>query len=112
MNITVNEKNGVSIISVSGELTLNTEELFQVRLFSILESSSNKIIIDLNELTFINSAGIDVLETLLKKVSSKNGDLRLVNLHHDIKDILRLLKSNLYKKISSSIDAALKELNE
>jgi anti-anti-sigma factor len=58
--------------------TVKEAQTFRDRLFSDSISGYNKIIVDLTECTFVDSSMIGAMVVMLKRISQKGGELRLV----------------------------------
>ncbi|MBS4035639.1 MAG: STAS domain-containing protein [Ignavibacterium sp.] len=58
--------------------TVKEAQEFKDRLFSDSISGFNKIIVDLTECTFVDSSMIGAMVVMLKRISQKGGELRLV----------------------------------
>lgn len=64
-----------------------------------------KIILDLTQITFIDSRGLAVLVSVLKSLP-KDGTLRLANVADQVDVLLRMTRVNQLLSIFSSVDAA------
>jgi anti-sigma B factor antagonist len=74
----VSSVGGATVAALSGELTLvNTERLAR-ELEEALEGSGPELVLDLNGVTFLDSAGIQLLFRVSRLVGSRGGTLRLV----------------------------------
>ena len=58
--------------------TVKEAQAFKDRLFSDSVSGYNKIIVDLTECTFVDSSMIGAMVVMLKRISQKGGELRVV----------------------------------
>lgn len=72
-----------------------------------IEQGNNKVIIDLSEVEFVDSSFLGTLVAGLKRITIKNGDLKIVNPQKPVRSILELTR--LYKifKIYDGVEDAL-----
>jgi|SRR5690554_1833802 len=107
MNFTQEKINGALIKQV--HLTYATKEYaekFKQFLMKDIENS-NHIIADLSECEFIDSTFISALVTALKTVNQKNGSLKIIAPHSNVKSVLELTGMGKVFNIFSSREEAL-----
>lgn len=79
LEITVNNINkGIAFIELAGEMDIYTSQEFKNTLKDLLKSKKYKLIVNLEKVTYIDSAGVGTLLGALKKTKEKNGNLWLV----------------------------------
>jgi anti-sigma B factor antagonist len=83
----------VTIVDVSGRITLG-EGASQLRdeLRSLLASGQKKILLNLSDVTYIDSSGIGELVSAFTTATSQGGSLKLLGLTHRVKDLLQITK--------------------
>lgn len=70
---------GVDVVNVSGEIDMMTAPSLKNALYDLLDSGVADIILDLNELGFMDSSGLGVLIGTLRRIMMEgSGSLRLV----------------------------------
>jgi anti-sigma B factor antagonist len=84
---------GVSIVDLSGRITLG-EASVAVRdvINDLMGKGNKKILLNLVEVDYIDSSGIGVLMNSYSTVRSQGGALKLVNLSKRIRDLLQITK--------------------
>lgn len=70
----------------------------------------NKIIIDLSEMKFMNSTGLNILINIFTQTRSKGGEVIITNIPEKINKLLVITKLNSIFKIESTVDEAKKVL--
>ena len=94
-NMTSKEVDGVSVVSLSGRIVLGEESsALRERVKSLLAAGKKKIVLNMSNVTYIDSAGLGML--VAAHVSAKNvgAALHLSNLgtkFHDVLQLTRLL---------------------
>lgn len=107
MEYTFNLENNFLIIKLSGDLI--GEENGPVIIAELEEYNANgnlKVIVDINEVRYINSSGIGVLITLLTKARNKGGELCLINPSESVQKLLIITKLQAIFKVYNSIELA------
>jgi anti-sigma B factor antagonist len=74
------------------------------------EQGFNKVIIDLLEMDYMNSTGLNILINILTLTRSKGGEVVIVNIPERIKKLLIITKLDSVFDIEDSIDDAKKVL--
>lgn len=88
MTTNVENENDIYTITINGRIdTLTAPELEQI--FKEIEPKANKLIFDMSGVEYISSAGIRVIVTIHKSMSSKDG-LVLRELTNNVSTIIRL----------------------
>lgn len=77
-----------------------------------LRAGNLQFVLDLSELTIINSIGINFLLRLLKRVERAGGQLILVNPSDQVLHLLEITRLTTVFSFSESVDEALEELEE
>ncbi|HWI54237.1 MAG TPA: anti-sigma F factor antagonist [Desulfobacteria bacterium] len=89
LNFVNNKK--TTIVRVAGELDLVAAEQFRTEIDSAMEKNcSDNIILNLDEVRFIDSSGLGVILGRYKKVKMRGGKMALVSAPAQVKRILEL----------------------
>jgi len=84
---------GVNIVDCSGRITLGEGSVVlrdQVR--DLLSKGQNKILLNLADVTYIDSSGIGELVSAFTTVRNNGGELKLLNLTKKVHDLLQITK--------------------
>lgn len=95
------EQNGITVIALMGSLDAMTAEEAQSAIQKQLNKEHVNLVINLDGLEFLSSAGMRVLLSSLQTVRTKGGDLRLAGGSDNIK---RTLNFSGFTKIMKSYD--------
>ena len=77
LTITVRSERGGVIAAVTGEIDISTVSQLRERLFELADSGGT-LIVDLNRVTFIDSAGLGALVGTARRVAEHGGSLHAV----------------------------------
>ncbi|MGP0030184.1 MAG: STAS domain-containing protein [Acidimicrobiales bacterium] len=69
---------GLSIVAVSGEIDVATAPQLQETLHALIARGRTDLVVDLLEVTFLDSTALGVLVGALKRCREQGGELRLV----------------------------------
>lgn len=105
----LSEENGIQVLSLSGELIdKNQANDLMKSIETIIEEGKNKLIIDLSELKYMNSSGLNVLIQLLSKTRTAGGESVIFNVNKKVNDLLVITKLNTLFKVAESKESAMK----
>jgi len=77
---TYNEADRVLNLKIQGELDVSNISEFKDTLFKGIESQSPNVLMDCGDLKYIDSTGLGVMVSALKKSKSLGGSIKIVNL--------------------------------
>ncbi|MCK4268143.1 MAG: STAS domain-containing protein [Actinomycetia bacterium] len=90
LKIDIGEKNGVVLLKLDGEVDVYTAPKLKSRLVDLVDQGKFKIVVDLEEVDFMDSSGLGVLVGGLKRVRSHDGAIALVCTQENILKIFRI----------------------
>jgi anti-sigma B factor antagonist len=108
-NLFINTDNtqAVTIMSVKGRVDSSTAPELDSALSKLLSSDRNKIVLNLQAVEYLSSAGLRALVKALKDAQKSGGDLRLAAVSQPIEVILRTVGMlQMFKMFSTSEEAA------
>jgi anti-sigma B factor antagonist len=93
MKIKTRQVDGITIVDCSGRITLG-EGSVQLRdtVRDLLSKGSKQILLNLGDVTYIDSSGIGELVSAYTTVRNQGGDLKLLNLTKKVHDLLQITK--------------------
>lgn len=107
----INESGSV-VAEIDGYLDAHTVVGFEEQMNSLIEAGASRIVVDLERLNYISSAGIGAMIGLVQRLRRSSGDLVLVRPSPKVQKILDLLGFTEIFKIVSTEDEALAALRE
>jgi anti-sigma B factor antagonist len=91
-----------------GDLDSFSVNLLRERLNSAFDSGRFNIIVDLTDVSFVDSAGLGQLVAALKLAIHNGGDLILVKPNESVQDLLRITKlDTIFRTYDSAEEAAI-----
>lgn len=93
MKATIRQVNSVTVVDLSGRITLG-EGCTQLRelIRDLLSKGHKRLLLNLADVTYIDSSGIGELVSGFTAVSNAGGQLKLLNLTKKVHDLLQITK--------------------
>ncbi len=108
MKIGTREREGVTILDPKGKITIGSGYVaLRDSVRGALDSGATKILINLENVSTIDSSGIGELVAAFTTVSNRGGDLKLSNLSPKVTDILQITQLITVFQVEDSEEAAL-----
>ena len=113
MKIVTRLIDGVEVVKISGRIELG-EGSAAVRevLRDLLARGRKKIVLDLADVDYIDSAGLGALVSAFTSVRNDGGDLKLVYLTKKVQDLLQMTKLYTVFDIFDNETAAIKSFDK
>ncbi len=93
LTIAEDQRNGVTILKLSGRLVLGQESSeLRSTIKRLLDAGDNKILVDLGEVGYIDSAGLGTLVSGFTSARNANGTMKLANLTKKVSEQLNITK--------------------
>ena len=93
MKLTTREVAGVTILDLSGKITLGEGGLtLRDEVHKLLAKGSKKIVLNLAGVNYIDSSGLGELVSSYTTAKNQGADLKLLNLTKKVKDVLQVTK--------------------
>jgi anti-sigma B factor antagonist len=99
--------NDVTVLDLKGKMTLGEgDELLKDKINSLLQQNRKNIVLNLEAVPYIDSAGLGEIVRTYTTVSRQQGKLKLVNLTKRITDLLSITKLlTVFETFDSEQDA-------
>ena len=90
---TAREINGVTVVDVSGRITLGEgSAMLREMVRDLLNKGQKRIVLNLGDVSYIDSSGIGELVSGFTTVRNQGGELKLLNLTKKVHDLLQITK--------------------
>ena len=106
---TCREVSDVAVVDFSGQITLG-ESSAKLRnmIRDIVERGHRKILLNLGDVDYIDSAGIGELVSAYTSVRSVHGELKLMNLSRRLRDIIQITRLYTIFDVQNDEQAAMR----
>ena len=92
MTIDTRASNGVTIVEFHGKMTIEVTAQVRATIRDLLEAGRKNILLDLGDVSFMDSSGIGELVRSYHSVVREGGQVKLLNLTKKIQELLAITK--------------------
>jgi anti-sigma B factor antagonist len=93
MKANTRQVNGITVVDMSGRITLGEGSvILRDTIRDLLSRGNKKILLNLGDVTYIDSSGIGELVSAFTSVRNQGGELKLLNLTKKVHDLLQITK--------------------
>lgn len=104
MEIEKSERNGITILELSGKFDIEQSDAFQKQFNGFVTDRPNQIGLNMTEVNFIDSSGMGALIKALNHVKGYGGEMILFGLKPMILNVFKLAKLDNFFKVMSPED--------
>ena len=110
MELTTRKEKGAVIVSVNGRIDAVTSPDLEKFLSEVAAADENILILNLNEVDYISSAGLRVILIVAKQLKIKQGELILAGLQDVVKEVVESSGLDSFLKVFDTAQDALGQL--
>ena len=93
MKASTRQVNGVTVVDMSGRITLGEGSvILREAVKDLLAKGQKKILLNLGDVSYIDSSGIGELVSAFTSVRNQGGELKLLKLTKKVHDLLQITK--------------------
>ena len=107
VSVTSRQSGDRTVVRVAGEIDVYTAPALREELAAQLDAGRTDLVVDLADVSFMDSTGLGVLVGALKRVRTTGGDLRLVIDQEKVLKVFRITALTQVFEIHASLDEAL-----
>ena len=109
LNVIEKEVNGVTVLQLIGRVTLGEESSqLRTKLKDLLSQGRTRLVLDLAEVTYIDSAGLGALVAGFTSAQNQGANLKLANLTKRFNEQLHITKLVTVFDVYNSVQDAIK----
>ena len=110
MDISEDRKADALILALSGKLDAMTAKTFEDKILGVINSGTQRLVVDLSQLEYVSSSGLRVLLLAAKRLQGTDGKIVLCALKDQIRQVFDLAGFSSILPIYGSRDEAIKGL--
>jgi anti-sigma B factor antagonist len=104
---------GVVVVELSGQLVVDDDDQpFKARIASLISDGSRQVLLDLHNLTYMDSGGAGALTTALLHVARRGGSLKLLQPSDRVRRVLEVTHLLSVFEVFDDEPAALRSFDE
>jgi len=113
LKITNREVDGVAVVALDGRIVLGEESTaLRERVKTLLAANKKQIVLNMDNVTYIDSAGLGALVAAHHSARSQNASLRLSNLGSKFQEVLQVTKLLTVFEVFDSEAAAIRSFSK
>jgi anti-sigma B factor antagonist len=99
---------GIVLLNMRGRIILGSEtEAFRSKIKELIAAGHQRLILDLGEITYIDSAGLSSLVASVTSVRKQGGDVILLHLPRGVHQLLQITRLATIFEIHNEVESAL-----
>jgi anti-anti-sigma factor len=102
-------KGGALVVSLTGEIDLHHNRQVREALLEACETEPRRLVINLEDVRYIDSSGIGTLVEVFRRVRGYEGELRLCGMSERVHSVFEVTKLDHFFKICATEAEALAE---
>jgi anti-sigma B factor antagonist len=107
LSIDTDNTKAVSVMSIKGRVDSETAPQFETALSKLLRDNKNKIVLNLQGVEFLSSAGLRAMVKALKDAQGSGGNIHLASVSEPIEGLFLTVGMNqMFKMFATSEEAA------
>jgi anti-sigma B factor antagonist len=95
------------VVSVNGEIDVHTGPALRDHLLSVFAQGEDTVIVDLSQVSFLDSSGLGVLVTAYKRAQTTCGELRIASCRPPVATIFQITALDRAFRIYPTVQEAL-----
>jgi len=108
----VSQRDGVTVVEIEGRFDAVSAPQIKSELHSLIDDGSIRLVLDLARMDFIDSAGLGVLVSCLRRAAAEGGDLRLAEVPPFCRSIFELTRLTRVFDVTESTEGAVKAASQ
>ncbi|MBI2688088.1 MAG: STAS domain-containing protein [Acidobacteria bacterium] len=103
-------ESGIEIFTLAGSITLGREsQSFESAVEELIKNRQNRIVLDLKEVSFVDSAGIGILVGCHGKANNSGGELRLAGVGDRVLHVLKITRVDGMMHMDATLDDSIRQ---
>jgi anti-sigma B factor antagonist len=97
----------IVVIKLCGLIDSGSSQFLEDKFKALVASNNVKVVVDLQDVEYISSAGWGIFVGEIKGMKQRNGDIKLAGMHPNVRDVFDLLEFNTLLKPYDSKEEAI-----
>jgi anti-anti-sigma factor len=110
MKLSYEDHDTITVLKISGDLTADQVDAFRRSCLDRFEAGIQHVVLNMEHMSFIDSAGLEALLWILETAGEQGGQLRLVRPDPIVDKILEISRLDKRFNIHDTIESAAKSL--
>jgi anti-sigma B factor antagonist len=108
MEIQIREDGKVQILACQGRMDAQVSGLLKESILELLDKGATELVVDLENLEFLDSSGLGALVSCLRRIKEKKGEIKLAGLRPEVRSIFDITRVSRLFDIRETVGEAVK----
>lgn len=109
MNITQRDENGIAVFVLEGRIDSEGAVVLDKALHSAVNAKQHKIVLDMTQVAYINSAALRTLADVVTLNRAEGGDLKLAAVQPKVKRVFQIIGFDRFSTIYDTLKDAMND---
>lgn len=106
MQIDIQKQGNVAILHLQGSLDADSVNTFKKTTQELLEDGTRRMVFDCRTLDFVDSIGLGAMISLLRRIRSDGGDLKIAGLNAEVRSVFEITRLHRLFEIAPDWETA------
>jgi anti-sigma B factor antagonist len=97
----------VTVVEVTGEIDVFSSPRLREMLLDVIDNGSDQLVVDLGEVTFLDSTGLGVLVGIYHRLRARNGSMTFVGANDRVRRVFHVTQLTKIFELHDTLDEAL-----
>lgn len=107
MQMKTSQSKDVTLVEIDDRLEADTVEEFRSTMHQLAEEGQVKVVIDFNNISFVDSSGLGGLVSAVRQFRQQDGDIKLARITDDVRPLVEIVRLHRIFDIFDSVDEAI-----
>src|SRR4051812_27280059 len=112
LGLEVHEQDSWTVLAVSGEIDMATAPSLRERLHALLADGKSRIVVDLDDVGFLDSTALGVLVGVLKRARTEGGEVRIASTHPRVRRVFEITRLDSAFDLFDDVEGAVRGARE
>jgi anti-sigma B factor antagonist len=98
---------GLTVVKISGEIDVFTSPRLREMLLDIIDSGASHLVVDLSEVTFLDSTGLGVLVGIYHRLRARDGSMSFMGANDRVRRVFHVTQLTKIFVLHQSLEEAL-----
>lgn len=112
MEYEIRQDAGVTILNLSGEIDVGCASHFRKTIMNLIEQDAERLLVNLSDVIYIDSAGLSVLIAAHRKAQKENRKFGLCNPQQPVRQVFNITGVNKVMLLYPNVEAGIHALSK
>ena len=110
MDVVQSQRGAVTILKIKGAVTAKDLDLLDTKVEECIAANLLKVVLDVEEVPFIDSAGLEKIQSVVSDLGKRGGDVRIASANEVCTDIFQATRMDSFFQTYEDRESAVRSL--